>query len=230
MAIITTTDLGQYLNQTLTAGEITQAQFAIDQATAMLSSLLCFNVDPTVPASAVPSKLSAIGAGSCGTVSAGTFKAFKLNNIERIQAEPFTGTVRQVIIVPNGRNFTGLNTCTSGITFVQSYQYDQTFNGKQTYAFFNRLDVCDAGCLVSDYCTDCHSAYIDADWGWGTTPSAVKSAALEITKDVLALANNAGLEQENIEGHSYTYQDMPDYKAKFADLRRQFGACNYNAI
>lgn len=235
MSIITNTDLAAYLGTTFSAAEQVQADYAIDQATAILSGLLCFNVDPApINTAAIPPALQPIGAGTCGTIVAGKFKAFALADLRRFIVEPFTGSVRQVVIVPSGVDFAGKNTCTAGLTFVKAFQYEESFNGDVNRGYFNRLDVCAGCCKLESDCLPCHRVYVDADWGWGTDnaalPSAIKSAALEIAKDVMAQAGNEGLKSENVDGHSYTYEGMPDYNTKFAMLRKTYGACGSNIL
>lgn len=242
MSIVTPTELGQYIGVTLNGAEQLQAGFAIDQAVSTVSGLLCFDIDPSVPAtSAVPPALSAIGAGSCGTITAGKFKVFSITNLQRLRLAPFTA-IRQVIVAPLGRNFTGTNTCTAGLSFFEAWQYSKVFNGNANGSVFNQLELCTGHCFPSA-CMDCQAVYVDADWGWEATvgegeeaetvsylPAAIKGMVLEVAKDIMAQAGNDGLKSENIDGHSYTVQDARDYKKQFAEIIRQYGACGFNIL
>lgn len=236
MSLITPAQLGQYINQTLSAAEQLQAQFAIDNATAIVSDLLCFNVDPTIPVTnAIPSELSMIGAGSCGTITSGKFKKFIVSGTaDKIITEPFN-VIRQVILAQPGRNYTGTNTCTSGLIFIQPYQYVLSLNGKMNtenynmlklvrYADFDEICGCEMGVGTI--------AFIDADWGWKTNamPDAIKGFILAVANEIYSRMSLGGIKSENIDGHNYTLADMPDYAVMGKQIANLYGACSFNAL
>ena len=244
MSIITTTDLANNNGGSFTSAETLQAQFAIDQAIGIVSALFQYDIDPSVPGSnTVPAELNMISAASCGTIAAGKFKKYPvLGNWKRIITAPFTN-LRQVIFAQRGYDYTGLNTCTAGITFIKPYQIETTFSGKRNEAQDNIVNIVTGFSSLQAFQQGIDSgfgmvfsnsntiAYIDADWGWSTIPAAVKGMVLAVAQDIFnGSMTSGGLKQESIEGHSYTFADGEDLDEKYEDIISRYGAGSYNIL
>lgn len=232
MSIITPVELGQFLGRTLSVNEATQAAFAASRATDILSSLLCYNVEPiAVPSDITPSPLNLIGAGACGIILPGRFKVFNISaGGTRVMTEPFT-VLRQVIFAKRGVNYAGTNTCSAPIRIVKAHEYTSTFNGRITSTTFNQITLCDGcSCTCSD--DECTVAYVDADflWAGSVVPETLRFMALDIASELLTMQQAGNLKRESIEGHSYEYEMTKSYREKYALELRSFSACNKSVL